>query len=73
MAYRHGLRVSELVALRWEQIELRQGLLHVNRLKNGVPSTHPLRGVELRAFGMAAERVSGQPLRIHDRAPRVPD
>jgi len=50
LAYRHGLRVSELVALRWEQIDLRQGLLHVTRLKNGVPSTHPVRGLELRAL-----------------------
>src|SRR4051794_38485038 len=28
LAYRHGLRVSELVALRWEQVDLKQGLLH---------------------------------------------
>jgi integrase len=48
--YRHGFRVSELVAIRWDQIDLKQGLLHVNRLKNGVPSTHPLRGPELRAL-----------------------
>lgn len=48
--YRHGFRVSEVVALRWDQIDLKQGLLHVNRVKNGVPSTHPLRGPELRAL-----------------------
>jgi integrase len=50
VAYRHGLRVSELVALRWEQAELTAGLLHVTRRKNGTPSTHPLQGDELRAL-----------------------
>ena len=38
------------MALRWDQLDLRQGLLHVNRRKNGMPSTHPLRGPELRAL-----------------------
>ena len=50
LAYRHGLRVSELIALRWEQIDLRQGVLHVRRRKNGSPSTHPLHGPEIRAL-----------------------
>lgn len=50
LMYRHGLRVSEAVALRWDMVDLHQGLLHVNRLKHGVPSTHPLRGPELRAL-----------------------
>jgi len=52
IAYRHGLRVSELIALKWSQIELKQGLLQVIRLKNGVASTHPLFGPELRALRM---------------------
>jgi type 1 fimbriae regulatory protein FimB/type 1 fimbriae regulatory protein FimE len=50
IAYRHGLRVSELISLRWDQIELDKGLMHVNRRKNGTPSTHPVRGPELRAL-----------------------
>lgn len=50
LAYRHALRVGELVVLRWDQVDLTQGLLHVARLKNGTPSTHPLRGPEIRAL-----------------------
>ena len=50
LAYRHGLRVSELVALRWDQVDLKTGVLHVARLKNGIGSTHPIRGPELRAL-----------------------
>jgi integrase len=49
-AYRHGLRVSELCALRWDQLDLKQGLFHVRRAKKGIPSTHPLQGDELRAL-----------------------
>jgi integrase len=50
LAFRHGLRASELCSLRWEQVDLAHGRLHVTRLKNGVPSVHPLTGAELRAL-----------------------
>jgi type 1 fimbriae regulatory protein FimE len=50
IAYRHGFRVSELVALRWDQVDMKAGALHVNRLKHGSPSVHPVRGPELRAL-----------------------
>jgi site-specific recombinase XerD len=50
VAYRHGLRVSELVDLRWDQIEFKTANLHVRRVKQGTPSTHPILGDELRAL-----------------------
>src|SRR5215470_94235 len=50
MAYRHGLRVSELVAVEWSQMDLTAGTVACLRLKNGVPSVHPLSGIELRAL-----------------------
>jgi integrase len=48
--YRHGLRVSEAIDLRWDQMNLRSGQVHINRLKNGKPSTHYLEGDEMRAL-----------------------
>ena len=48
--FRHALRVGELITLRWEQIDFKLEILHVKRIKSGVPSTHPLRGAELRAL-----------------------
>ena len=50
LAYRHGLRASELCSLRWDMLDLAQGHLHVRRLKNGRPSVHTVRGSELRAL-----------------------
>ena len=50
VAYRHGLRASELVDLHWDQIEFASGTLHVRRVKQGTPSTHPIMGDELRAL-----------------------
>jgi type 1 fimbriae regulatory protein FimB/type 1 fimbriae regulatory protein FimE len=50
LAFRHGLRASELCSLRWEQIDLAHARLHVSRAKNGIPSVHPLTGTELRAL-----------------------
>jgi type 1 fimbriae regulatory protein FimB/type 1 fimbriae regulatory protein FimE len=50
VAYRHGLRASELTDLRWDQVDFRTATLHVRRVKQGSPSTHPILGDELRAI-----------------------
>jgi integrase len=50
VAWRHGLRVSELVDLRWDQIDFSAATLHVRRVKRGTPATHPIMGDELRAL-----------------------
>ena len=50
IAFRHGLRASELVALRWEQVDYLRAVLHVRRVKAGTPATHPLTGLEMRSL-----------------------
>jgi integrase len=50
VAYRHGLRASEVCGLEWHQMEVDQGRLHVRRAKRGTPSVHPIRGDEIRAL-----------------------
>jgi integrase len=50
VAYRHGLRASELVDLRWDQVDFNAASLHVRRVKAGTPATHPLTGIEMRAL-----------------------
>lgn len=50
VAYRHGLRASELVSLEWSQVDFTAGNLHVRRLKGSTDAVHPIRGDELRAL-----------------------
>jgi integrase len=50
LTYRHGLRAAEVCDLRWDQIDFNGAVLHVRRVKNGTPSTHPIHGGELRAL-----------------------
>ncbi len=50
VAYRHGLRASELVDLRWDQVDFGTATLHIRRVKQGTPGTHPILGDELRAL-----------------------
>src|SRR6516162_3328249 len=48
MAYRHALRVKELVDLQVDQIDLKAATIHIRRAKNGTPGIHGLQGDELR-------------------------
>jgi integrase len=50
LTFRHGLRAAEICDLRWEQVDFKTATLHVRRVKNGTPATHPLTGREMRAL-----------------------
>jgi type 1 fimbriae regulatory protein FimB/type 1 fimbriae regulatory protein FimE len=50
MAYRHGLRVSELCTLTWDVVDLEAGRLRVHRVKGSDDSVQPLTGREIRAL-----------------------
>src|ERR1700683_865035 len=50
VTYRHGLRAAEACDLEWSQVDFDTATLHVRRVKNGKPATHPIRGDEMRAL-----------------------
>jgi len=50
LAFRHGLRVSELIDMRLADIDLDTGRLFVRRLKGSLSTSQPLEGDEIRAL-----------------------
>ena len=50
VAFRHGLRASELVDLQWDQIDFTRKTIRIRRVKGGDPSTHYLSNSELRSL-----------------------
>jgi integrase len=50
IAFRHGLRTSELCELQWSDVEFESATLHLRRAKGGATGTHPLLGDEMRAL-----------------------
>src|ERR1700756_4486990 len=67
LAFRHGLRASELVDLRWDQVDLDNAILHVRRVKHGTPATHPLTGRELRALRRLQRDMIGPFVFVNER------
>jgi type 1 fimbriae regulatory protein FimB len=62
LMFRHGLRVSEACGLLLSQVDTESRVLHVARLKDGLSTTHPLRGDEIRAIkAWLADRASMKP------------
>jgi integrase len=48
LMFRHRLCTDELIALRWQQVDLKAGCLDFHRVKRGHNAKHPLRGPQLR-------------------------
>jgi site-specific recombinase XerD len=72
MGYRHGLRVGELVALRWTaNIDFGSGTIRVDRLKNGVASVHPLGERELRGLRRLQKAQQGRYVFVNERGAPV--
>jgi type 1 fimbriae regulatory protein FimB/type 1 fimbriae regulatory protein FimE len=60
MAFRHGLRVSELCDLQWSDIDFKAGTVHVRRLKGSSDSVHFLKADESRPL-KALQKTSSTP------------
>src|SRR6516162_8075568 len=60
LAFRHGLRASELCELQWTQVDFAAATLAVTRVKSGTPATHPLTGRELRALRRLHREAAGK-------------
>lgn len=67
MMYRHGLRVSELTDMRWDQVDFTGAKLHVTRLKKGNTGTHPIQGDELRALRAHRKASASEFIFVTDR------
>jgi type 1 fimbriae regulatory protein FimB len=50
LTFRHGLRVSEACGLKRSQVDIESRVLHVQRLKKGLSTTHPLRSDEIKVI-----------------------
>src|SRR5919197_2060955 len=62
LAYRHGLRASEVGMIRRDNLDLKQYRLRIHRLKNSLAGLHPLQPDEVKAVkAYLKERQSNAP------------
>lgn len=49
LAYRHGLRASEVGLLQVDDVDLKRSTIHIHRLKGSLSGIHPMRPDEVKA------------------------
>src|SRR4029450_13983992 len=70
IAFRHGLRASEVCELQWSDVEFETGNLHLRRAKGGTTSTHPLLGDELRSLRVLKREAKSPFIFVTERSSR---
>lgn len=74
IAWHHGFRVSELIALRWSDIDFKRADMAVTRIKKGKNTRQPLDGGDLRALrALHRERTSDEWVFMSERGPFTRD
>jgi integrase len=63
VTFLHGLRVSELIDLRWDDVDWRKGTIAIRRLKGSIDGTHYLERDE--ATGLKRLQREQEPRRPH--------
>src|SRR5215472_9424271 len=61
LAYHHGLRVTELVELKWDSIDLKAGTIAIRRKKGGVDGVQHLAPADARALRALRSKANGSP------------
>jgi type 1 fimbriae regulatory protein FimB/type 1 fimbriae regulatory protein FimE len=74
LTYHHGLRVSELIGMRWNAVDWKRGDIAVNRLKGSKSNRQPLDGNDLRALrALHRDRASDEWVFMGERGPMTRD
>lgn len=74
VGYHTGCRVSELLGLRWEQVDLEDAVIRLYETKNGEPRTIPIYGDMVKCLGDLRERTPKRcPWVFHRAGKRILD